>query len=202
MRPAATQSINEVKIVMIGSTTVGKSSIVNRYAREMFDPDPASTVGAVFVSKILTIGDTSVKLQIWDTGGSERYRAMAPIYYQGADGAVIVYDVTSLDSFSEVATWLEELRDQVSETVSIALVGNKSDLTDDRTVQSVTAREFAKQNGLPIFMETSALTGQNVVEVFTELARHISTYRAKATRFDRQAGPAGLSDEPEKKNCC
>jgi Ras-related protein Rab-5C len=194
--------VNEVKIVMIGSTTVGKSSIVNRYAREMFDPDTASTVGAVFVSKILTTGGTSVKLQIWDTGGSERYRAMAPIYYQGADGAVIVYDVTSPLSFSEVVTWLEELRDQVSETVSIALVGNKSDLTEERAIQTVTAQDFAKQNGLPIFMETSALTGENVVELFTELATHISTYRAKATRFDRQAGPGGLSDEAEKKDCC
>jgi small GTP-binding protein len=161
-----------------------------------------STVGAVFVPRVLTIGGSPVKLQIWDTGGSERYRAMAPIYYQGADGAVIVYDVTSHDSFSEGYIWLKELRDEASETVSIALVGNKSDLTESRAVPTVTAQEFAKQNDLSTFMETSALTGENVVELFTELARQISSYRGKVTRFEWQAGAGGLSDEAEKEKCC
>jgi small GTP-binding protein len=168
----------------------------------MFDPDTVSTVGAAFVSKVVTIGETSIKLQIWDTGGSERYRAMAPIYYQDADGAIIVYDITCRQSFQEVTAWFNELRDHARGSIAVALAGNKSDLTDDRIVEVGTGQNFARDQKIPIFMETSALTGENIPELFSNLALHIATHQAKAMRTDLSPALVPRPEHKTKNQCC
>lgn len=157
--------------MILGSTTVGKSSIVTRLSREMFNPDESSTIGAAFVSKPIPANDPKIKLQIWDTGGSERYRSMASIYFHDADAAVIVYDITSVNSFKDVSVWLQELKDKGPEHIIVALAGNKSDLQAQRAVKVADAEEFMRQNkDIQIFRETSALTGDNVQKLFEEIA--------------------------------
>jgi small GTP-binding protein len=163
-------SVKEGKLVMLGSTTVGKSSIVTRFCQDMFNPESAATIGAAFLSQTLEIEGFSVKLQIWDTGGSERYRSMAPMYFQSANMAVIVYDVTSRSSFNDVETWVTELRNKGLSSCLIALAGNKSDLTVAREVSKREGEELATKHKLDLFMETSALTGEHIRGLFRGLA--------------------------------
>jgi Ras-related protein Rab-5C len=204
MLQAAGQTGREIKVVMLGSTTVGKSSIVTRYTRDMFDPDAVSTVGAAFMTKTIVLGTQSLKLQIWDTGGSERYRAMAPNYYHSADAAIIIYDITSIQSYQEVASWIYELREQASNIVAIALVGNKIDRSDARAVETETGRAFAKSNNLQVFIETSALTGENVADAFAQIASAVMKAQGvgKSHRMDTQLRAGGKKDDPTRKTCC
>lgn len=167
-----TSGVREAKLVMLGSTTVGKSSIVTRLTRDTFNPESPSTIGAAFLSKSVQVGDIMMKLQIWDTGGSERYRAMAPMYFQNAEAAIIVYDITAKESFKDVEYWLKDLREKGPENIIIALAGNKCDLPQ-RNVSTESAREYATKNNIPLFKETSALDGTNILSLFTDVAQFI-----------------------------
>ena len=166
-------NIKEAKIVMIGSTTVGKTSITIRLTRSQFVESTTSTIGASFQSKVVSVGEEQVKLQIWDTGGSERYRAMAPMYYRDAQAAVIVYDITSKESFDDVETWLLELKEKGPKGCIIALVGNKSDLSASRQVSTQQAQNYADTKKVNIFFETSALNGENINELFQKVAEYV-----------------------------
>jgi Ras-related protein Rab-5C len=168
-------SIRDAKVVMLGSQTVGKSSIVTRLIRGTFTIETVSTIGAVFQSKTVNVGDVQVKLQIWDTGGSERYRSMAPMYFRDADAAIVVYDMTSAQSFHELEGWLKALAEQGPEALVVALVGNKCDLRASRTVSPEVARGFVADNGIPIYVEASALSGENIDPVFEQVAAAVLT---------------------------
>lgn len=202
MRLATTQSIKEAKLVMLGSTTAGKSSIVTRLTKETFNPDAASTVGAAFVSKSLPENDPKVKLQIWDTGGSERYRAMAPMYFRDADAAIIVFDVTSDKSFEEVQRWLSDLKEGGPPHVIIAMAGNKCDLVNQRVVSQSVAEEFARENSISIFKQTSALTGENVQALFQEIAERIAASGIKSTIREEGMKLKDPRSETAKSGCC
>jgi small GTP-binding protein len=129
------QSIIEAKVVLLGSQTVGKSSLVGRFIRGTFSANTVSTIGAIFVTKTLEVCNMQVKLQIWDTGGSERYRTLAPMYLRDAQAGIVVYDVTSNQSFQEVEdVWMPELIDKGPRSLVVALAGNKADLGDLRNI--------------------------------------------------------------------
>jgi Ras-related protein Rab-5C len=168
-------SIRDAKVVMLGSQTVGKSSIVTRFIRGTFTVETVSTIGAVFQSKAVNVGEVQVKLQIWDTGGSERYRSMAPMYFRDADAAIVVFDITSTQSFQELQGWLKALAEQGPGSLVVALVGNKCDLGASRTVARDVARGFVADNGIPIYIESSALTGENIDALFQEVATAVLT---------------------------
>lgn len=124
-----------VKLVLLGDSGVGKSCIVLRFVRGQFDPTSKVTVGASFLSQTIALQDsTTVKFEIWDTAGQERYAALAPLYYRGAAVAVVVYDITSPESFSKAQYWVKELQKHGSPDIVMALVGNKADLQDNREV--------------------------------------------------------------------
>ncbi|KAK2634063.1 hypothetical protein Ddye_028855 [Dipteronia dyeriana] len=124
-----------VKLVLLGDSGVGKSCIVLRFVRGQFDPTSKVTVGASFLSQTIALQDsTTVKFEIWDTAGQERYAALAPLYYRGAAVAVIVYDITSPESFTKAQYWVKELQKHGSPDIVMALVGNKADLQDSREV--------------------------------------------------------------------
>ncbi|GMI86988.1 hypothetical protein like AT3G54840 [Hibiscus trionum] len=125
-----------VKLVLLGDSGVGKSCIVLRFVRGQFDPTSKVTVGASFLSQTIALQDsTTVKFEIWDTAGQERYAALAPLYYRGAGVAVIVYDITSPESFAKAQYWVKELQKHGSPGIVMALVGNKADLQEKREVQ-------------------------------------------------------------------
>ncbi|XP_021723741.1 ras-related protein Rab5-like isoform X2 [Chenopodium quinoa] len=147
----------------------GKTSLVLRFVKGQFFDCQESTIGAAFFTEVLSLDEAIVKLDIWDTAGQERYQSLAPMYYRGAAAAVVLYDITSMESFEKAKRWIEELQRQASPRMFTALVGNKADLDEKREVDNEVAEEYAKQNGLHFF-ETSAKTAQNVNELFYEIA--------------------------------
>jgi len=161
-----------IKFIIIGDAAAGKSCLLHRFIDNKFIRDSTHTIGVEFGSKIVEVGGVHIKLQIWDTAGQERFRSVTRSYYRGAAGALLVYDITSRESYNHVNTWLEDARTLASAGIVIVLVGNKSDLVDEREVTFMEASRFAQENNL-MFMETSALTGDNVEEVFMKCARTI-----------------------------
>jgi len=155
------------KIVFLGKSGVGKTSITIRFCRDFFADATETTIGASFLTKMMTINDRQIKFEMWDTAGQERYRALAPMYYRNADAAVLVYDLTDPDSFSSVQSWYQELQKHVPNCI-VFLTGNKLDKADDRKVARETAEEFSNQKECP-YLEVSSKTGENVEELFTKL---------------------------------
>jgi len=169
----ATQSkICQFKLVLLGESAVGKSSLVLRFVKGQFHEYQESTIGAAFLTQTVHIDDTAVKFEIWDTAGQERYHSLAPMYYRGAQAAIVVYDIQNQDSFVRAQTWVKELQRQASPNIVIALAGNKADLAGSRAVDYEEAKQYADENGL-LFMETSAKTAVNVNEIFLAIAKKL-----------------------------
>ncbi|KAJ3450025.1 ras-related protein rab-5c [Anaeramoeba flamelloides] len=166
-------SINH-KIVFLGESAVGKSSLVIRFVNGKFSPSQEPTVGAAFLTKKITIKNVNYKLQIWDTAGQERYHSLAPMYYRGAGAAFIIYDITSYDTFEKSKKWIEELKKLGDPDVRIALVGNKIDLVEERVIEKEKGQEYAEKNGL-MFFETSAKTSENVDKLFIEMTQQLQS---------------------------
>ncbi|CAK9023651.1 unnamed protein product [Durusdinium trenchii] len=154
------------KLVLLGDASVGKSCLVVRFAKGEFYEYQEPTIGAAFMTQTVSLSSEVVKYEIWDTAGQERYKSLAPMYYRGAAAAVIVFDITSRESFDAAKSWVAEL--QNTDTL-IALAGNKSDLEASRAVEREMAKSYADQMGI-LYMETSAKSGQNVNELFHEIA--------------------------------
>ena len=157
---------------------------------DAFTESYISTIGVDFRFRTVKIDNKTVKLQIWDTAGQERFRTITSAYYRGADGIIMVYDVTSQDSFDHVNDWLKEVNRYAAEGTCKLLVGNKSDRSTDRVVTSEQAKEFADEIGVP-FLETSAKSAANVEEAFLTMAGELIKQRIAR-------GQNGREDEKEK----
>eukprot|EP00440_Ansanella_granifera_P028946 gb/GFBE01031443.1/.p1 GENE.gb/GFBE01031443.1/~~gb/GFBE01031443.1/.p1 ORF type:complete len:202 (+),score=60.77 gb/GFBE01031443.1/:1-606(+) len=166
MAAGAAPKVFHFKLVLLGDASVGKSCLVVRFAKGEFYEYQEPTIGAAFMTQTVSLPSEVVKFEIWDTAGQERYKSLAPMYYRGAAAAVIVYDITSKESFDAAKSWVAEL--QSTDTL-IALAGNKSDLEGSRAIEKEVARAYAEQMGI-LYMETSAKSGQNVNELFHEIA--------------------------------
>mmetsp|Transcript_53004 Transcript_53004/g.133281 ORF Transcript_53004/g.133281 Transcript_53004/m.133281 type:complete len:222 (-) Transcript_53004:87-752(-) len=160
------------KFIIIGDAGVGKSCLLHRFVENKFNPESTHTIGVEFGSRVIEVGGHSVKLQVWDTAGQERFRSVTRSYYRGAAGVLLVYDTTSRESYNHVATWLSDARALANPDIAVVLVGSKVDLEDQRQVTFMEATRFAQENGIHFF-EGSALTGENVEEVFIKCARGI-----------------------------
>ena len=167
-----TKRLAQFKLVLLGEMAVGKSSLVLRFVKEQFDQCQLPTVGGAFLTRTVCLDYTTVKYEIWDTAGQERYHAIAPMYYRGAQAAIVVYDITDANSLARAKAWVRELQCHAPSDILIALAGNKSDLEIKREVQYEEADEYAKKNDL-IFMETSAKNSHNVNEIFLEITRRL-----------------------------
>ena len=160
------------KFVVIGDAGCGKSCLLHYFVEGKFRKNSSYTIGVEFGAKTVQVSGKALKLQIWDTAGQERYRAVTRSYYRGAVGAVVVYDVTSKDSFDHSAAWVADARTLARADTAIVLVGNKADLKDKREVTFLEASKFAQEHDI-LFVETSALTGDGVDDVFMKLAKTV-----------------------------
>ena len=158
-----------IKILTLGDTMVGKSSIVLRFSEDKFDDNQFATIGIDFKTKYIKIADSSVKVLIWDTAGQEKFQNIAKQYYKGANGVLLIYDIGSRKSFERIDFWLKELKENNRiEELFICLVGNKIDLEDKRVITTEEGEKYAKDNNI-LFFEVSAKTGKGVVELFNKI---------------------------------
>lgn len=160
------------KTLIIGDSSVGKSNLLLRFSDNVFHDTFLPTIGVDFKIKNVSVYDKSIKLNIWDTAGQDRFKTITQAYYKGAHGIVVVFDITDRTSFEHVSNWFSEIKKNAGEGVVKILVGNKCDLTDSRAVQITEAEELAKSLGVH-YLETSAKTGENVDQVFTNLSKQI-----------------------------
>jgi len=186
------------KLVLLGDAAVGKSSSVERFVKNEFFEFQQPTIGAAFLTQSVQLDDYIVKFEIWDTAGQERYRSLAPMYYRGAAAALVVYDITDQDSFTGAKTWIEELQRQGSADIVIGLAGNKCDLSSKRVVSQQEAKAYAQDNGC-IFFETSAKSGENIINIFTSIAKRLpKNVQAQAN----DAIQILSQEEVERTSCC
>lgn len=165
---AVTNCTRQFKIVLLGDVNVGKSSISLQFCDKYFYKKLDSTIGASFLTQNVCIDNSKTRLELWDTAGQERYRSLVPMYYRGAHSAIIVYDITSRESFQSAQKWVDELRLNGLPDIVIALVGNKRDLIDQRVIQMIDAKNYAEEQEI-LFFETSAKTAYNVDKLFVTL---------------------------------
>lgn len=189
------------KLLVVGESGVGKTCMLLRFADNQFDENFLSTIGVDFKVKEIVCDEKKVKLQIWDSAGQERFRNITSSYYRNCSGIIIVYDITSKDSFEKVSDWVEEVRRYVP-TAPLLLVGNKCDLEDKRQVTPDEGKELATRLGL-IFLETSAKSSHNIDQAFQEMTSQLIK---DAESKPKQPGPNQVSiNTPapkEKKKCC
>ncbi|ETO19253.1 Ras family protein [Reticulomyxa filosa] len=162
-----------IKLVLLGDQKVGKSCVVLRFVKDEFDPFKYPTIGATYLAQSVVLGNQQlVKFEIWDTAGQEKYRSLAPLYYHGASAALIVYDITSKESFDNAKWWVNEVQSKEGSHVVIALAGNKLDLSANRQVSTSEAQQYAQENKF-IFFETSAKNDTNIKEIFKAIAEEV-----------------------------
>lgn len=164
----------KIKLLVIGDQSVGKTSIMNRFIENEFNTSTLSTIGIDFRIKYLIIDKIKIKLQIWDTGGQERFRTITRSYFRGSHGILLVYDVTDKGSFDNIEHWLTEIQKNADDNVNKMLVGNKIDNKDDRVVSYDEGLELSKKYDLP-FIETSAKDNTNIEECFMSITTNIKT---------------------------
>eukprot|EP00929_Paragymnodinium_shiwhaense_P108919 TRINITY_DN75276_c0_g1_i1.p1 TRINITY_DN75276_c0_g1~~TRINITY_DN75276_c0_g1_i1.p1 ORF type:complete len:240 (+),score=44.99 TRINITY_DN75276_c0_g1_i1:100-720(+) len=167
------QKTVEAKIVLLGDSGVGKSSLALRFCQGRFNPYHEVTIGAAFLQQIVRLRDgTQLKLHVWDTGGQERFRAMTHLYYRDAAGAVVVYDCTDTHSEASVKYWVNELQNKGPANVRMAVAANKSDM-ENKAVNPGQMKSYCDENNI-LFVETSAKTGDQVGQLFEALAARIA----------------------------
>lgn len=169
---------SKYKVILLGASSVGKSSLMTRFADHTFSTYAKSTIGVDFKTVTITDDGEPFALQIWDTAASERFASIVSSFYRGSSGAIFVYDITKKGTFDNLQAWIQTFKEQTGPQSIIMVVGNKTDLDHLRTVDTQTGREFCKTHGY-FFMETSAATAENVEAAFTQLGKEVHAKHKK-----------------------
>lgn len=200
------------KVVLIGEWGVGKTNILTRYTRGEFLLGSPGTIGVQFSSKTIEIEEKRVKVQVWDMAGQDKYRAITSSYYRGAHGALLVYDITRMDTFRRLDFWIKELKEYVNEDCVIILIGNKSDLVHLAEVKQQDGLNYSALHNLAFF-ETSALDSTNIQPAFNSLIQKIHSQKPQTSfpdsspisTFGKQISlkiTEKTEAEKKKKTCC
>ena len=196
----------KIKIMLLGESQIGKTSLIQRYVKNNFNLSYITTVGIDFQLKQIKMNNKSIKLQIWDTAGQERFKNITKSYFHSSDGFIVGYDITSRLSFTNVSTWLKEINENAPEEIHKILIGNKCDL-NEREVTTEEGQKLAEENGMKFF-ETSAKNDINVKETFEAITKDILDVQYKVegdgnrnslvidTKTEKK------KDEEKKKGCC
>ncbi|XP_036621692.1 ras-related protein Rab-17 [Trichosurus vulpecula] len=192
------------KVVLLGSSSVGKSSLAFRFIKNDFK-EILPTLGCAFFTQMMEIDGSVLKLEIWDTAGQEKYHSVCHLYFRGANAALLVYDVADKDSFHRAQQWWKELENEFQpEEIVVILLGNKTDLEDSRKVTLEEGKAFAESNKL-LFMETSAKLNYQVTEAFSAVARELLRREEQNGGRTQQKNPAVDLKETAragKSKCC
>lgn len=190
-----------VRLLMVGDSSCGKTSLVLRFDQNVFSTKFVTTIGVDYRDKMVKIEGAPMRLQLWDTAGQERFRSLTSNFFGRADGFVLAYDISNRPSFDHVIGWMRDIKTRAPPDCDIVLCGNKSDLDNDRVVSTDEGKALADEYGVQFF-ETSALTGNNVETMFTALATTIKRKRIdelEGTEGDG-TGNASLADQSQRKN--
>jgi small GTP-binding protein len=163
--------IESFKVVLVGESGVGKTSIITQFIDQTFQEDQQSTTGGTFSTKSVKCGNNkTLKFEIWDTAGQERYRSLTKMFYKDANAAVLVYDITRKDSFEQLKSyWAEQIK-ECPENIIVVIAANKNDLIQKEEVDEEEARKFASDLGA-IFVGTTATQVESINELFIEIAK-------------------------------
>ena len=166
------EGIESFKVVLVGESGVGKTSIITQFIDQTFQEDQQSTTGGTFSTKsVVCDNGKTLKFEIWDTAGQERYRSLTKMFYKDANAAVLVYDITRKDSFEELQTyWTEQIKESSPSNIILAIAANKSDLINKEAVDEDQARTFAQSLGA-IFASTTATTVESINDLFIQIAK-------------------------------
>ena len=195
------------KLILIGEMNVGKTSLIQKFVFDNFGSDYEATIGVEFFSKTFKINADIVKIEIWGTAGSERFKSITKNYYKGAKGALIVYDITNKESFDKIEEWISQIKENSNKTnINMLIIGNKRDLDDLRAVPTNLLNNIGKNIGVGV-METSAKDGYNVKEAFYMLVREMYNDVKKKgfEKFNDEIEPGmslNIGVEKQKKGCC
>ena len=160
------------KLVLLGDSGVGKTNLISQYMTNTFHQNSKATIGVEFFTRIYKVNNKIIRLEIWDTAGEERYKSITSVYYKGAKGAFIVYDITSRKSFNNVDKWIEEIKEKTSKDIKLIVIGNKTDLNNEREITFEEAKYRFKDMDIPL-IETSALNDTNVDQAFIDMIKII-----------------------------
>ena len=188
------------KILLLGDWSVGKTCFLMRYTEKTFTEMHLSTVGIDYKLKNVTLenGET-IKIQIWDTAGQERYKTITKSYIKGANGIILIYDITNKNSFEGIKNWIRQVKEIVSSRVCVALVGNKIDMKDNREISKEDGKKLSEEMKYP-FYEASAKDGININECFDDLIKRIvKNYENSPIN---QSNKLENNKEANKKKCC
>lgn len=183
--------IEKFKLVFLGDQSVGKTSLLSRFMYDSFDSQYKATIGIDFMSKTMYLTDRTIRLQLWDTAGQERFRSLIPSYIRDSNVAVVVYDITKRASFDDARKWIEDVVAERGDEVVVVLVGNKTDLKEEREVTVEDGERRAKELGVG-FIETSAKAGFNVKQLFNKIASELP--EAAGSGAGKKGGETELID--------
>ncbi|MEM2109299.1 MAG: Rab family GTPase [Candidatus Odinarchaeota archaeon] len=160
------------KILLLGDPAVGKTSLINKFVQERFEVDYKATIGVDIMSKTVYVDGFEIKLSLWDIAGQDKFRFFRNVFYRGASGAILVFDLTRLSTFTNLDNWVKELNEYIKGKIPLIIIGNKLDLTSMRVVKTLDAKGFAEKLSSS-YLETSAKTGLGVNESFTTISKMI-----------------------------
>ncbi|XP_028626521.1 ras-related protein Rab-6A isoform X2 [Arvicanthis niloticus] len=188
--------LRKFKLVFLGEQSVGKTSLITRFMYDSFDNTYQATIGIDFLSKTMYLEDRTIRLQLWDTAGQERFRSLIPSYIRDSAAAVVVYDITNVNSFQQTTKWIDDVRTERGSDVIIMLVGNKTDLADKRQVSIEEGERKAKELNV-MFIETSAKAGYNVKQLFRRVAAALPGMESTQDRSREDMIDIKLEKPPE-----
>ena len=205
----SSSQIENYKIVIIGDQHVGKTSILSKYKYETIEENYAPTVGIDFLTKNVFLEDKTIRLIMWDTAGQERFKSLIPSYLKNAHSIILTFDITSKNSFNSLNKWLEDIKNNVQDSVFIVLCGNKIDLNNKRQVNFEDAQKFAKDNDL-VYIETSAITGDGIKKLFDLITKSFydggisigNESQVNERSIVLQPNNNVIDEGNNKKNCC
>lgn len=199
--------LEQAKVVLLGDANSGKSSIVQRYIGKTFNDHSSPTIGSTYLTKIVDFDRKSIKLCIWDTAGQERYYSLAPSYARDAKVCMLVYDITSKDSFHNLDRWYQTIKEHLAENVVLVVVANKYDLASKEAIPIEEVKNFTQNIGA-MYMKTSAKNDVGIEEMFIEICRELagnpSIQKMSTYRFSNsiKLEPVKTGTFKKKKKCC